>query len=310
MNIIIVSKRLASPKKLVLSDRGTAARLGGAAFALAALLMAIGYFARGVDGPAAAEIARLRSQLDSQQAELTQAREDAQREVNAIAARVGELQAQANRLNALGERLTRSGQLSQGEFDFQRQPGQGGAETVEDMPAGELLASLDRLETEFADSGRQLSVLEALLFDQAMERSQLPSGMPARGYITSSFGTRADPFSGGWAHHRGIDFDANYGDPVFAAGDGIVIFAGVKSGYGNVIEVDHGNGYRSLYAHNSAFVARVGDVVRAGQQIARAGSTGRSTGPHVHFEIHVNGQPVDPRRYLAALRAPRAAAAP
>jgi murein DD-endopeptidase MepM/ murein hydrolase activator NlpD len=131
-----------------------------------------------------------------------------------------------------------------------------------------------------------------------LQLAAIPTGRPSKGYITSGFGTRTDPFRGGLAHHMGIDFDAHTGDPVASAAGGVVVFAGVKSGYGNVVEVDHGNGYSTLYGHNSRLVVRVGDIVRAGQTVARAGSTGRSTGPHVHFEVHVNGRPVNPRKFL------------
>jgi murein DD-endopeptidase MepM/ murein hydrolase activator NlpD len=166
------------------------------------------------------------------------------------------------------------------------------------MPAGDLLKSLDDLKLKFDQSGGQLSVLESMMYNQQLQLSALPTGRPSRGYITSGFGTRSDPFTGGRAHHLGIDFNANTGDPVLSAAGGVVIYAGVKSGYGNVVEVDHGNGYTTLYGHNSRLVVRAGDIVRAGQQLARAGSTGRSTGPHVHFEVHVNGRPVNPRKFL------------
>jgi murein DD-endopeptidase MepM/ murein hydrolase activator NlpD len=240
----------------------------------------------------------MQAELAAQRAELKAAREEAQREINAVAARVGELQAQANRLNALGERLTRDGKLSDGEFDFEHSPGMGGAEEAEDMPAGDLLQSLDQLQQKFDRSGQQLSVLESMMYNQQLQLAAIPNGRPSQGYITSGFGTRSDPFTGGRAHHMGIDFSARIGDPVLAAAGGVVSFAGVKNGYGNVVEVDHGNGYSTLYGHNSRLVVRVGDIVRAGQQLAKAGSTGRSTGPHVHFEVHVNGRPVNPRPFL------------
>jgi len=302
LNIIVVSKHLRTPRKLAFNDPRVAGVTGAIFLAVLGVAFATGYFARGANGAALAEAADLKRQLGTQQAELKLAREDAQREINAIAARVGELQAQANRLNALGERLTQSGKLGDGEFNFERLPGMGGAETTSDMPAGELLGSLNRLQLQFDASGHQLSVLEAMLYDQQVQQASIPSGRPSAGYITSGFGTRADPFSGGRAHHLGIDFDANTGDPVRAAADGVVSFVGVKSGYGNVVEIDHGNGYSTLYGHNSRLVAKVGDLVRVGQQIAKAGSTGRSTGPHVHFEVHVNGRPVNPRPFLEKQR--------
>ncbi len=250
-------------------------------------------------GVGLAGTAYLRGQTASQQAQLEATRDQAQREVNALAARLGELQAEANRLNALGERLTRVGQLTDGEFDFDKPVGVGGAGPVRDMPARELRGGLDQLESRFKASGEQLSVLESLLFNRKLDQDATPSRMPiANTYITSGFGGRADPFGGGAAFHKGIDFHARIGDPVMAVADGVVSYAGVRSGYGNVVEVDHGNGYVTRYAHNSRLLVRVGDLVRSGQQVAKAGSTGRSTGAHVHFEVWESGHVVNPSKFL------------
>ena len=241
----------------------------------------------------------LQAKADTQQVELDKVRRGAQQEVNAMAARLGELQAQANRLNALGERLTRVGQLQDGEFDFDEPVGVGGNDTVHDMAPAELKAGVNTLEQQFAASGQQLSVLEALLFNRELDKNATPSRMPIlNSYITSGFGGRADPMGGGSQYHKGIDFEADVGDPVLTVADGVVAFAGVKSGYGNVVDVDHGNGYVTRYAHNSRLVVRVGDLVRVGQEIAKAGSTGRSTGAHVHFEVWENGRVVNPRKFL------------
>jgi murein DD-endopeptidase MepM/ murein hydrolase activator NlpD len=133
----------------------------------------------------------------------------------------------------------------------------------------------------------------------------VPAGAPVRrSYITSSFGHRADPFGRGRQFHKGIDFNAKVGDPVMAVADGVVSFAGTRSGYGHTVEVDHGNGYVTRYAHNSRLTVKVGDLVRAGQEVAKAGSSGRSTGAHVHFEVWENGRVVNPRKFLASSRAP------
>ena len=298
INVIIVSKFFQTPKKLSLGQPKVAAAVLGAFLLMVSVAFGAGFAVRGSDDVAQARVDKLRQDLGRQQAQLAKAREDAQREINAVAARVGELQAQANRLNALGQRLTRDGKLSDGEFNFDKVPGMGGNEAVEDVPAGDLLKSLDSLKAQFDQSGQQLSVLESMMYNQQLQLAAIPSGRPSQGYITSGFGTRTDPFRGGLAHHLGIDFDANTGDPVAAAAGGVVSFAGVKAGYGNVVEVDHGNGYSTLYGHNSRLVVRAGDLVRPGQTLARAGSTGRSTGPHVHFEVHVNGRPVNPRKFL------------
>ncbi|APO99854.1 M23 family metallopeptidase [Xanthomonas perforans] len=242
----------------------------------------------------------LQAKVAQQQAELAQAQRASQAQVNALAARLGELQAQATRLNALGERLTEMGKLKDGEFDFDEPVGVGGGdEPVSDMPVKDLKETLGQVEQQFSASGQQLNVLASLMFDHQLEQNSVPSRMPIRNtYITSGFGGRADPFDGGSAFHKGVDFHANVGDPVLSVADGVVSYAGVRGGYGNVVEVDHGNGYVTRYAHNSRLVVKVGDLVRAGQQVARAGSSGRSTGAHVHFEVWADGRVVNPRKFL------------
>jgi murein DD-endopeptidase MepM/ murein hydrolase activator NlpD len=261
-------------------------------------LLGVGFLAGGAAGLVGT--AGLRMQLGSQQAQLASTQRQSQREINALAARLGELQAEANRLNALGERLTRIGQLQDGEFNFDKPVGVGGAGPVRDISAPELREGLDTLNRQFADSGEQLSVLESMLFNRQLDMNSVPSREPiANSYITSSFGRRADPIVGGSQFHKGIDFEADVGDPVLAVADGVVSYSGVRSGYGNVIEIDHGNGYVTRYAHNSRLERRVGELIRAGQEIAKAGSTGRSTGAHVHFEVWENGRYVNPRKFLS-----------
>ena len=246
-----------------------------------------------------AEFNRLQADVHSQRSRLEATRLEAQREVNALAARLSELQAEASRLNALGERLTRVAQLGDGEFDFDKPVGVGGVGPARDMPARDLRDGMAGLGAQLKSSGSQLSVLEALLFNRELDKNAMPTRYPiADSYITSGFGYRADPFGGGSQLHKGVDFEANTGDPVLAVGDGVVTFSGVRSGYGNVVEVDHGNGYVTRYAHNSRLVSQVGDLVRGGQEIAKAGSTGRSTGAHVHFEVWENGVVVNPHQFL------------
>lgn len=241
----------------------------------------------------------MHAELQEQRAEVAATQQEAQREINALAARLGELQAEANRLNALGERLTRIGQLQDGEFDFNKPVGVGGDEGVaEDMPREMLDGDLASLDMQFRHAGSQLSVLESLLFNRQLDMASVPAGEPIDSYITSHYGYRADPFRGGRKFHAGIDFEADVGDPVKAVADGVVAFAGNKSGYGYTVEIDHGNGFMTRYAHNSRLVRKVGEPIRAGQEIAKAGSTGRSTGAHVHFEVWQDGRAVNPRQFL------------
>ena len=281
------------------ADAGTSAARQPLLAAVVLLAAGVAAGAGARTGVGFAQVALLQQHGAQQQAQLLAVRSQAQRDVNALAARLGELQAEANRLNALGERLAQAGQLGDGEFDFDQPVGIGGGGPVHDMPVAQLDSSLNRVGAQFHTSGQQLSVLESLLFNRKLEQDAMPSRMPiAHTYVTSAFGGRADPFGGGASFHKGIDFHARMGDPVVAVADGVVSFAGVRSGYGNVVEVDHGNGYVTRYAHNSKLLVRVGDLVRSGQQVAKAGSTGRSTGAHVHFEVWDDGRVVNPRKFL------------
>jgi murein DD-endopeptidase MepM/ murein hydrolase activator NlpD len=255
------------------------------------------------------EVAQLRSALAEQRGALTGLDQDSHRNLDALAAQLGQLQAQATRLNALGERLTQVGKLDDGEFDFGSDPAVGGPEEPATgvTMALPLQSGIDSLRAEFDRQQAQLDVLENLLRDRKIDNQLLPSGMPvAQGYIASGFGDRSDPFDGHQAIHMGVDFSAPEGTPVTAVADGVVTFTGVRAGYGNVVEIDHGNGYMTRYAHNSLIGTSAGDRVHAGQTIANVGSTGRSTGPHCHFEVWYNGRAVNPMVYVKSTRANRA----
>jgi murein DD-endopeptidase MepM/ murein hydrolase activator NlpD len=170
----------------------------------------------------------------------------------------------------------------------------------------DVLASLDSLEQRLNDREREMRVLEDLLLSSRMQKEVRPSGWPvAEGYITSPFGFRTDPFTGLRSNHPGIDFAAAEGSNVLAVASGIVTKAGEEEGYdgyGRIVEINHGNGYATRYGHNERVLVHIGDRVRRGQVIAKMGSTGRSTGPHVHFEVLLNGVQVNPERYIEASR--------
>ncbi len=313
MNIIIVGKAHAVPTRIDLdSTRGrllAAGALGGAALALltagfAAALLFTGSTARDLH-----EIADLRANLATEREQLAELDKDSQRNLDALALQLGQLQAQATRLNALGDRLTQVGKLEDGEFDFGSDPALGGPEEPVTGTAAPLPISsgIDNLRAEFDRQEAQLGVLENLLLDRKVDNALLPSGMPvASGYIASGYGERSDPINGHQAVHLGLDFDAPIGTPVLAVAEGVVSFVGNKPGYGNVVEIDHGNGYMTRYAHNSALVAEVGSRVHPGDTIAKVGSTGRATGPHCHFEVWLNGKPVNPIAYVKSKRAGKA----
>lgn len=249
-----------------------------------------------------AKIDALNQQIAAQNAELQRVREDAQRDISRMAIKLGELQADSARLDALGQRLVVAGKLDPSEFDFNEQPGIGGPETVEPPERSlpyDLTVTMDQLGQRFATQQTQLGVLQSLLTNRQALANLIPSGMPVLGgYITSPYGMRIDPFTGHRSFHPGIDIGVPKGSAVHAVAPGVVTYAGVRPGYGDVVEIDHGDGYMTRYAHNSKLLAHVGEHVHAGEVISDAGSTGRSTGPHVHFEVWHNGKLVNPITYV------------
>lgn len=246
---------------------------------------------------------RLADALDAQRGEMTQAREDAQRQLDAFAAHIAELQARLIRLDALGERVAELAELDASEFDFSLGVGQGGPEDALDAPAYQpppFMEVLDQLGERLHSREQQLEVLEQLLGERRLNDATSPAGRPVRqGYVSSPFGVRSDPLTGRLSYHKGVDFAAKAGSDVLAVGAGVVTWSGRKSGYGNLVEISHADGYRTLYAHNQRNLVEVGDLVQRGQAIAKVGSSGRSTGAHVHFEVTRDGKVVNPALYIA-----------
>ncbi|MCG6900107.1 MAG: M23 family metallopeptidase [Gammaproteobacteria bacterium] len=248
-------------------------------------------------------VANWQDSVSEQQAEITEARLSAQADIDALTLRVGQMQAQMLRLNALGGRLVSQSDLDKDEFDFDAVPAVGGPEDVmnrESVPLADFLSMLEQLETEMVDREQKLSVLESLLMSRSLSERVTPSGRPVEeGWLSSRYGKRNDPFTGKQDFHKGLDFAGKKGSEVIAVGDGVVSWAGVKSGYGKLIEINHGNGYATRYGHNQSNLVKIGDTVKKGQQIALMGSTGRSTGPHVHFEVLHDGKAVNPSKFVA-----------
>jgi len=311
MNIIIVRNASTPPWRIDLTVRRGRGLLLGAAVgcvgALLALGAAIGIWSGASRAHELHAIAAMHTTLDTQRRELEALGSDSRRNLDALSLQLGQLQAQATRLNALGERLTQIGKLDDGEFDFSGEPAMGGPEeAVAGAAPLPLQDGIDGLRATFDAQQTQLDMLERLLRDQKIDKALLPTGMPvAQGYISSGFGGRSDPFDGHQARHLGVDFAAQAGAAVMAVADGVVTFAGERSGYGNVVEIDHGNGYVTRYAHNSVLDVTPGQRVRAGETIANVGSTGRSTGPHCHFEVWHNGRAVNPMAYVKNARSAR-----
>lgn len=286
--------------------------VGGALSATLLLFAGIGFvvamFTVNPRDAAMRELLSLRAQIELQKTELGSVESDSRRNLDALALQLGQLRAQATRLNALGDRLTQVGKLEDGEFDFASEPALGGPEDTlgegsSPLPLGN---DIDNLRSEFGRQEAQLEVLENLLFDRKIDNALLPTGMPvAHGYVASGYGTRTDPINGRQSVHLGVDFDVPIGSDVLAVAEGVVTYSAVRNGYGNVVEIDHGNGYMTRYAHNSRNVVEVGTRVHVGQVVAKVGSTGRSTGPHCHFEVWLNGRPVNPMAYVRSTRASR-----
>lgn len=244
-------------------------------------------------------------EVEGQRQALSLARGEAEQNAAALARRLAQLQAHVLRLDAAGQRLTEIAGLDQGEFSFGQAPALGGPEPAyqADPSMDPVLASLRNFEKQLVDRERQFRVLEDLLLASRLQKEVRPSGWPIEsGWISSLFGVRTDPFSGRRTQHTGIDFAGRAGADVLSVAGGIVTEAGMREGYGKLVEINHGNGYATRYAHSSELLVKVGDKVNKGQRIARVGSTGRSTGPHVHFEVLFNGTLVNPEQYIQAAR--------
>ena len=224
--------------------------------------------------------------------------------LDALALRLGQMQAQMVRLNALGQQLTQMADIDDGEFDFNKLPPLGGpAEPLQQgfSSGAEFLQDLEQLSRELQDRERQLTVIETLLMNRNVNKQVLPAGRPVLGgWVSSYFGTRRNPFNGRKEFHSGVDFAGKRDSIVIAVAAGVVTRSEQQAGLGNVVEIDHGNGYLTRYAHNHENLVTRGERITKGQLIAVMGSTGYSTGTHVHFEVYLNGKAVDPARYIQA----------
>jgi murein DD-endopeptidase MepM/ murein hydrolase activator NlpD len=268
-------------------------------------LMAAAYLAGGqwgaVNPLGEFTLARWGEDLSSQDAQLARIQRDVNDQVAVLARRVGQMQAQLLRLDALGKHLTDVAKLNRGEFDFDNPPAVGGPETGQGE--GPVVPALDSmigsLDAQIDDRRRQLTALQNLILTRELARQIVPGGRPVEsGYISSLYGQRTDPFDGNQATHSGLDFAGAPGTRVLAVADGIVSHAGPDGGYGRLIEITHGNGYVTRYAHNAKLLVEPGQTVKRGDAIALMGSTGRSTGTHLHFEVLRGGRSVNPLSFV------------
>jgi murein DD-endopeptidase MepM/ murein hydrolase activator NlpD len=304
VQVILISNRLAKARSLTLSLRHVFASATLGLLLVAALTGALYWlslrFAVEMKIPLVNQLV-----LAAQQGETERSREFMQQNLNAMAVKIGEMQAQLMRLDALGERLSSLAGIRPQEFRFSETPGMGGAQSSTMPPQNLTLAQFNE---RVASLSRQmeartdlLGVLEAQLFEQAVKKKAMPTMMPVSApFNASGFGVRIDPFSGQQAMHEGIDFIVDVGAPVVAAAGGVVQFAGFHPQYGNMIDIDHGNDLVTRYAHLSKVLVKEGDLLQRGRHVGDSGNTGRSTGPHLHFEVRFRGAPQNPTRFLLA----------
>lgn len=304
MNIIFFSKREGLARQLNLAHPVTLGILAvlvlgilGTAFALGMQLGqgSSGRMARG-------ESARWTEILAEQKHQIAELKERMNERVDAMAMRMGEVNAHVIRLDALGKRLTEMADIDSHEFDFDSAPPTGGPEAEGagvSAQIPDISTKLNDLEQKVTLRDSQLSALENVIIDRDLKKQIHPEGRPVTaGFISSYFGEREDPFSGEEAYHKGVDFAGTAGANVMAVAAGVVTWAGNRTGYGNLVEINHGDGYVTRYAHNQRTLVAVGQTVKRGDAVALMGSTGRSTGPHVHFEVIRNGRQVDPLTFV------------
>ena len=247
------------------------------------------------------------AELDEQWADLESTKQSSQQQINALTVRLGMIQAHVTRLDAVGERILSISGIDKKEFNFQRKPAIGGPEKSLQATANarsansqqNLEMSFDQVMLSLQSREQQLNVLESLLMDKHMGTERYISGRPTtKGWLSSYYGERNDPFTGKPAWHAGVDFAGSEGDKVIATAAGVVSWVGKRSGYGLLIEINHGDGLVTRYGHNKEALVAKGQVVKKAQIISKMGNTGRSTGAHVHYEVLKNGRPTDPSPYV------------
>jgi len=304
LQIIFVDRRLAKARTLTL----TRMRMAAAAAALSLLILGAvaGLFVLVFRLAAEADVPVVQSLVSFVMRDQAERNEQfVQNNVSAMARMLGDVQARLLRLDALGERVSKLAGIRPEEFNFRDLPGRGGPLAADARPV-----SLRELQDQVALVGQSveqradfMDVVESELVANQARDALLPHGTPvSEGFVGSGYGMRNDPFTGELSMHTGVDFAAPIGTPIFAAAGGVVVSAEQHPAFGNMVEIDHGKGLSTMYAHTSRMLVKGGDFVRKGQKIAEVGTTGRSTGPHLHFEVHVNGAPQNPSRYLASLR--------
>ncbi|WP_028107733.1 M23 family metallopeptidase [Ferrimonas futtsuensis] len=246
------------------------------------------------------ELAQAQESQAEGQEQVDEIRQLTQTQLATLAVRLGRMQAQMNRLESLGIALADRAELTE-QFDFSSAVGLGGANAdgLGDVELKQLLLDMEQLAKRLDSSDNQLALLETVERNHHIDLSSYLSGRPiVKGWQSSDYGMRNDPFSGRPAMHKGIDFAGTEGGDVVATGAGVVTYSGEMYGYGNLVEIDHGNGLKTRYGHNKSLLVKAGQVVKKGDVVAELGNTGRSTGPHVHYEVLRNDRQVNPNKYV------------
>jgi murein DD-endopeptidase MepM/ murein hydrolase activator NlpD len=304
MNVIFLSHRDGTARQINLARPLTLSILAGTVLLIIGSAFALGLtYGRGTQQRVAlGEAMSFGNVLAQQKHQIADLKQQLQLKVDAMAMRLGEVNAHVIRLDALGKRLTEMADIDSREFNFDRDPPTGGPEGESEGVSAQipdLSAQLSQLEARVDTRESQLSALENLILAQQLKAEIHPEGRPvSSGFISSYFGERADPFDGREAFHKGVDFAGTAGEKVVAVAAGVVTWAGERSGFGKLIEINHGDGYITRYAHNERTLVSVGQTVTRGEAVALMGSTGRSTGPHVHFEVLRNGRQVNPLTFI------------
>jgi murein DD-endopeptidase MepM/ murein hydrolase activator NlpD len=305
MNLIWFSKREGRARQFDLAHPLTLGVIGGLALAILGTAFALGMQLGQRSGDAIAkngDIGHWAGLVREQRAQIAELRAQTQERVDAMAMRLGQMNAHVIRLDALGKRLTEMADIDHREFNFESAPPAGGPEGESagiSAQIPDLTAMLNDLESKVELRDAQLAALENVILARELNKQIVPDGRPVRaGFISSYFGQRQDPFSGHQAFHKGLDFAGKAGAEVVSVAAGVVTFTGHRSGYGSLVEVSHGNGYVTRYGHNQKILVQVGQTVQRGEALALIGSTGRSTGPHVHFEVLRNGRQVNPMSFI------------
>ena len=305
MNVVLFGKGFDTPRQFSLFGPGAGMVLAAVVSVLLVAGFAGGYLYSSNTGSGVSEreLVGLVDTLQEQRDEIDAIRQENEDTLDAMAIRIAQMNARMIRLDALGRRLTAMADIEDGEFDFDSDPALGGPEepvaSGSNVAVPEVVDAMQSLGNQLDDREAQLNVLERMLMNQNLQERVYPQGRPVgSGWISSYFGKRTDPFTGKPANHGGVDFAGKHGAEIVAVADGVVSWSGDRYGYGVMVEINHGSGYVTRYAHNSENLVDVGDEVRKGQIVALMGETGRATGPNLHFEVLQNGRRVNPVRFI------------